>query len=1008
MFEFSFGFLLQYTFLLLYQLKRVIERKYYTTMRESRLDETLTREFNRDGRDVGMNDRVLEESTSYSVNTSSSFSSKKYFDLTETSETFDVFMSKENKGLGSFDSSEDSCQPRLPHEQIEGIALIQSTAISYIVNKKYGKFHQLLKKRPDVLKYRIDSNHVKAGYGGGGTILHVLVSQQPKIKKSPKGFSQRVTDMQVYPSVPENLLKSVIQSYPPALHMRDEKGRLPLHCACISMVNHINEMADIFKKGVKDGAKLKIQESNIVNTLLKYDKAATKICDDGGNLPLHYIANAQKDYLNSKFVDITISLKQAGPSAENTMKIILEAYPHGIMIENDVGMIALHNNVRHGKHINMPCFNLLMQKHHGLNRLPSVLNEDGESPLHLAVKKEVPIEAIEKFGVSDNGSKSVLFLQRNHENDNSLHLALRRKYPNKDLIKVIMKIAPFTAASPNSKGTMPIKEAVNTRLDSSIIIDMLMRDLPIEIGEPKQLVLSTSRSMSKFSKRKVNKKSKTVSPKIHGISHHHSWWYLLVVCRDYYLEVIYRFLSNNATHFQIVALARQIGPDGKSVLINSVSERCRLMFHTLLRFYDRYEILLSTNETRICNDEYEYGVQTFMALDHGPMQLEYSESLSIALDNIAQSGNAVKMKNEYDENEGLEVSIVPSGNYKVLLRTYAYEEEFNAELHVRKKFMLPDTIFEELLHHHQDEKYTHLSLSRFDKLFCIAFERPDHTLADVFFGMTSSTKTKKWIEKCRIVLKQIAIAIDNLHAQGLVHCHLEPIHICKYSNTWKLAKLGTVQEVGLPMNGLFRACVPPEAIQSSIENREECVEIESNKHFLFLRKSSKVKFTDGAINEGKERIPQISLSNSSTFSETELFANGCLGCEGKSVESSVGMKKPVIDENVALSFCPQDVKADTSWDMWGFGLIMAQILLGKCLYLPNFETPHDAIMKKLYKYDANTLQMICNQVYSKVGKDAADVIFYLLQKDPRKRATSMKQILEMPYFCSHPSANPEK
>ena len=63
-----------------------------------------------------------------------------------------------------------------------------------------------------------------------------------------------------------------------------EKGRLPLHCACVSMVNHINEMSDMFKKGVKDGAKLKIQESNIANTLLKYDKAAAKICDDGGNL----------------------------------------------------------------------------------------------------------------------------------------------------------------------------------------------------------------------------------------------------------------------------------------------------------------------------------------------------------------------------------------------------------------------------------------------------------------------------------------------------------------------------------------------------------------------------------------------------------------------------------------------------------------------------------------------------------------------------------------------------
>jgi len=70
------------------------------------------------------------------------------------------------------------------------------------------------------------------------------------------------------------------------------------------------------------------------------------------------------------------------------------------------------------------------------------------------------------------------------------------------------------------------------------------------------------------------------------------------------------------------------------------------------------------------------------------------------------------------------------------------------------------------------------------------------------------------------------------------------------------------------------------------------------------------------------------------------------------------------------------------------------------MHLTNFEKAEDAVMKKLQYFDDEALQNICNQLYNAVGKEATDMIYLLLQKDPSKRPQSMDEVLKHPYFES--------
>lgn len=107
------------------------------------------------------------------------------------------------------------------------------------------------------------------------------------------------------------------------------------------------------------------------------------------------------------------------------------------------------------------------------------------------------------------------------------------------------------------------------------------------------------------------------------------------------------------------------------------------------------------------------------------------------------------------------------------------------------------------------------------------------------------------------------------------------------------------------------------------------------------------------------------------------------------------------DDTPPLQFTPEKCAATPLWDIWSFGLMMVQLLLGRSTLLPNFEKADDAIISNLYLYDKNSWRKIRQQVSEAVGEEAADLVARLLHPDPGRRIQSMDRILKHKYFDSN-------
>ena len=904
----------------------------------------LDRESKTDVVEIDEIHHTVSSSSALHVSTSSSSigSAMKYFGLASVpskndgkNAAFDAFMDL-NKGQHR-QSRIVEIKTKSPWPLEEKDAAAHSAALGCIADKKYDRFVQIVKNNPSILLYKTKKTNSKIKGCNGGTILHVLVSQKPKLKKKHIGprnsYTQRAlnvaapNEIHVHPSVPQSVLKFVIKMAPQALEITDDSGRLPIHCACLSLGTHLDEIFELYGKSA--ALQFKVMEIDTVQLILRYNINCAAVADNKGNLPIHYTATMVPDYITTSNTTFLKGKKYGIPSAEATMEKLLAAHPRGIAVENNNGMLPIHVTASMGKEINIKCLKLLLLHHQSEGDAPIQRDDDGDPPLFVAIKSGASLEAIRCFAESKEGGSSRLFIQRDSGNNNALHVALSHsKYPEVDLISKILDIAPFTASSPDSHGIMPIKRATQLRLGIELIRKMLARDMPIEMGvDRNESMTSFGYKKNKGAEQQNHQTGAGLARHVVGRSHHHSWWFILVECKDFYIDMVHTLLCEEATHFQIVSLARQVGPDGKLVVINCVSDRCRLMFHSLLRFYDRYEVLLSTNESKVRCDDIVDGVQTFLALDHGPMPSTYDAKDS----KTAHSSNAVKVVHDRHNDSCVEVSLLSKEKSKVLLRSYLYEGAFYAELKVRETYSFNPLYFEEIYNHHRDENFTHLTLSKGDRLCCITFERPDHSLADVYASVSGGTRSKKWIEKCWVVLKQVASALQDLHGQGLIHGHLEPSSICKYGNTWKLAKLGTVVPVSTPMRGTFRSCAPPESIFVSKLKASKSAQGTGNTATL-SNNSTRVKFSPRVLLDSKEKKATegekrddapTSFFSFSSFADKKA-SSAVPKVEARGLEDTRGL-----EDNTTLTFNPGRVNASVAWDMWSFGLIMAQLLLGR-------------------------------------------------------------------------------
>ncbi len=629
------------------------------------------------------------------VGSSATISTLKHFGLSNhpgkgaDDVTIDAFMDMKSE-------MEDSCSKRSmklvnhrPRDVDSEHSALLNAALSCIAKRDFNELLSIVKTTPEILLYRCkrnlpskddvsdDGQNLHGCYGG--TLLHVLVSQKPSLKKKRRGVNSnsiksRVTtalscgsrnsyEIHVMPSVPVSALSYIVKKQPKAMLMKDDYGRLPIHCATLSLSAHLDEINKLCGrrkfsetgKGSYEVSKVIVREVNLIHFLLKFNPKVASVADLKGNLPIHYAVSIGPEYSGSDVVIFEKSSKFGQPSASETIKKLLEVNPQSIGVKNKEGNLPIHLICSRGPHMNLISLRKVIAYHSMSNtKLLTEKNNRGDPPLFLAIKSRAVVEAIEILSSTEKGSATStrLFVQRDGNNNNPLHVALKMN-PQVDLLtlQAILSLAPFTASTPDGRGKMPIKYATSQELPKEVIRHMLARDMPIEIGTD-----IDSKQPS------TEKQSSGLARHVVGRTHHHSWWHILVECNDKYLDMVQSFLSEEATYAQIVTLARQVGPDGTSILINCVSDKCRLIFHSLLLFYGRYEILLSSKDSKMKPDEVVNGVQTFLALDHGlSKNLSSEEYLSKLNRNSSNASEisistAVRVRSDHNNDSVVEVS----------------------------------------------------------------------------------------------------------------------------------------------------------------------------------------------------------------------------------------------------------------------------------------------------------------------------------------------------------------
>jgi len=188
--------------------------------------------------------------------------------------------------------------------------------------------------------------------------------------------------------------------------------------------------------------------------------------------------------------------------------------------------------------------------------------------------------------------------------------------------------------------------------------------------------------------------------------------------------------------------------------------------------------------------------------------------------------------------------------------------------------------------------------------------------------------------------------------------------------------IGLAARVGDKMRGSLRSCAPPESVKVDV------------------KKGSSFHPTPTSPN-------RVHFANQNFSDEDEVedlprhYALSC--CLIQSPLSLTIKASKVTHGDVA--FYPDEVQ--TSWDMWSLGLIMVQLFIGPHPSLPNFEKSEDAHLRNLYNYNLSTLRTICDQI-SDINQDAADLVWLLLQPDPRRRP-DVNEIQRHRYFSINQS-----
>jgi ankyrin repeat protein len=684
--------------------------------------------------------------------------------------------------------------------------------------------------------------------------------------------------------------------------------------------------------------------------------------DNMGALPMHHasahdnlsameiIYSAYKEGINDtdKMGRLPIHVA-ANYDAVDAIKFLLSMSPEGAYTmvyrppHNSGGGLPLHIACRNHGSIGVITA-LLAENFASAKRT----DENGDLPLHLLLRCGEVVDPVVVKTLLTCFSGAVSRTDMN--GDLPLSIAIKYKC-SASVTNAILMHFPDAASVLDSEHHSPLHLAFNHNADDRTLMGLLNHapDLATQVDKKTGLLpiqVATEKEHSHFIVHTLLKKDLPIDMKekvrAQLVPHHYSWNHVVTNTEDLYYQVVTKILQS-CTQPQVLSLAHIEGPDGK-IALASATPVCKHEMRVMLRLFNTLEVV----NQRPAYTNPVSDTQIFYALRYDPPP---------------QSSGAFTVLHEQKSNEN------PGDDYV---------EEFDDNTIISATSKLSHrSAMTSRTQHSIDEKLRH-----------IRREKGQQVIA-------------KLTSKSEIVERELKIRKD-YHLSR----HYVPAVISVHHTVQHAAYSEAMAEPGY--------CITMEGADTTAENL-----------MLDMRKNGK-QFPQKAV----KRIG-ISLlhlhEHGLVHGDFGTHNIGKFGSRWKmlGVGGSVPLKRPT-DPSRGFYHPPESIRleqrrgsnpmgkksynasvvsvpAHPTYDIWAYGVVLYEGIAGLPLgpYACRGKRPMStAEVSKIGMWDENSLRKALRHIPDDDNGAARQLIRFILHPDPNKRASSMRQVLEHPYFTA--------
>ncbi len=687
--------------------------------------------------------------------------------------------------------------------------------------------------------------------------------------------------------------------------------------------------------------------------------------DNMGALPIHHasahdnlsaleiIYSAYKEGINDtdKMGRLPIHVA-ANYDAVDAVKFLLSMSPEGAYTmvyrppHNSGGGLPLHIACRNHGSIGVITA-LLAENFASAKRT----DENGDLPLHLLLRCGEVVDPVVVKTLLTCFSGAVSRTDMN--GDLPLSIAIKYKC-SPSVSNAILMHFPDAASVLDSEGHSPLHLAFSHNADDRTLMGLLNHapEFATQVDKKTGLLpiqVATEREHSHFIVHTLLKKDLPIDMKekvrAQLVPHHYSWNHIVANTEDLYYQVVTKILQS-CTQPQVLALAHVEGPNGK-IALAAATPVCKHEMRVMLRLFNTLEVV----NQRPAYTNPVSDTQIFYALRYDPPP---------------QSSGAFTVIHEEKVNHHRD----------------DYVEEFDDNTII--------TATSKLSHKSAMTSKTQHSID--EKLRHIRREKGQQVIA-------------KLTSKSEIVERELKVRKD-YHLSR----HYVPAVISVHHTVQHAAYSEAMAEPGY--------CITMEGADTTAENL--MLDMRKNgKQFpqkavkrigislLHLHEHGLVHGDFGTHNIGKfgSRWKMLGVGGSVPLGRPTDPSRGfyhppeAIRLEQRKGSNPMGKKS----YNASVVSVP----AQPTYDIWAYGVVLYEGIAGLPLgpYACRGKRPMStAEVSKIGMWDENSLRKALRHIPEDDNGAARDLIRFILHPDPKKRATSMRQVLEHPYFTAAPTS----